>query len=241
MAHYFAGEWDEGSALVDELAGSEIRIAMSSVLFPGAALRVHRGDVEAARADVEGLVEARADEQERCQFDVACAIVALGNGRAADALTAAEAAFGFRDKMHTFAKEGFVVGGEAAFALGRLDRIEALLAEVRAMPPGLTPPYLRAHSARFAARLGAAQNEHELVEPSFKAAVQAFRDLGLPFYLAITLLEQSEWLIGRGRASEAEQPLEQAKAIFERLQARPWLDRLARAVAPAEEVAAPLA
>ncbi len=108
------------------------------------------------------------------------------------------------------------------------------------MPPGLTPPYLRAHSARFEARLAAAQNEHELAYPSFEAAVQAFRDLGLPFQLAITLLEQSEWLIGRGRGAEAEQRLEEAKAIFERLQARPWLDRVARAVAPVEEVATPL-
>src|SRR5262249_38458669 len=143
----------------------------------------------------------------------------------------------FRDKVHTFSKEGFVVGGEAAFALGKLDHVEKLLAEVQAMPPGLTPPYLRAHSARFAARLAAAQDEHELVDPSFEAAARAFRELGLPFQLATTLLEQGEWLIGRGRAAEAEDRLEEAKAIFERLQARPWLDRLGRAVAPAEEVA----
>jgi hypothetical protein len=145
-----------------------------------------------------------------------------------------------RSRHSASGKEGFVLAGEAAFALGKLDRAEALLAEVRAMPPGLTPPYLRTHSARFAARLAAAQDEHELVEPSFEAAVQAFRDLGLPFYLAMTLLEQSEWLIARSRTAEAEQRLEEARAIFERLQARPWLDRLARAVAPAEEVAAPL-
>ncbi|MGN6431374.1 MAG: AAA family ATPase [Gaiellaceae bacterium] len=237
LAHYFAGEWDDGIALVEELMDYEIRIAQSVCLIPGAPLRVHRGDVETAQAEVEAWVEAPGDEQERCLYDAARAIVALAGERPADALDAAEAAFGFRDKAHTFAKEGFVVGGEAAFALGKLDRVEAFLAEVRAMPPGLTPPYLRAHSARFAARLAAAQNEHELVEPSFEAAVQAFRDLGLPFYLAIALLEQGEWLIARGRAAEAERRLEEAKAIFERLEARPWLDRFGRAAAPAEEVA----
>jgi len=240
MAHYFAGEWDEATALVEELAGSELRVARSAVLFPGTALRVHRGDLEAARADVEGWTEARGDEQERCLYDVSRAVVSLADGQAANALDAAEAAFGFRDKAHTFAKEGFVLGGEAAFELGKLDRVEKLLAEVRAMPPGLTPPYLRAQSARFAARLAAAQDEDELVEPSFEAATRAFRELGLPFALATILLEQSEWLVGRGRAVEAEQRLEEAKAIFKRLQANPWLDRLERAAAPGEEVATPL-
>ncbi|MGB2952426.1 MAG: hypothetical protein WBB74_03400 [Gaiellaceae bacterium] len=47
--------------------------------------------------------------------------------------------------------------------------------------------------------------------------------------MAVTELEHAEWLIERGRAPEAEELLGEAKPAFERLIARPWLERLDRA------------
>ena len=44
--------------------------------------------------------------------------------------------------------------------------------------------------------------------------------------LAVTLLEHGEWLAAQGRAAEAAPLLTEAGAIFDRLGARPWLDRL---------------
>jgi hypothetical protein len=107
------------------------------------------------------------------------------------------------------------------------------------MSPGVTPPFLRAHSARFEARLAARRGEHERVEPSFVAAADAFRELELPFWLAVTLLEHAEWLSERGRAGEIGELLDEAKAIFERLKVRPWLERLERVVVPEAAVATP--
>ena len=47
------------------------------------------------------------------------------------------------------------------------------------------------------------------------------------FWLAVTLLEHGEWLVGgQGRAGDAEPLLAEAHEIFDRLEARPWLERL---------------
>src|SRR2546423_1686520 len=52
----------------------------------------------------------------------------------------------------------------------------------------------------------------------FTAAAQRFRDVGMPFWLAMTLLEQGE-----------PAGLAEALEIFERLEATPWLERAAAA------------
>ena len=45
------------------------------------------------------------------------------------------------------------------------------------------------------------------------------------FYLAVTQLEQAEWLAEQGRADEAEPLLAEARETFEQLGATPWLAR----------------
>jgi hypothetical protein len=52
------------------------------------------------------------------------------------------------------------------------------------------------------------------------------------FFVAATELEHAEWLTGQGRGDEAEPLLTEAREIFERLEAAPWLARC-DAVAPA--------
>jgi len=52
----------------------------------------------------------------------------------------------------------------------------------------------------------------------------------MPFYLAITLTEHSEWLASEGRVDDAEPMLAEARATFERLEAKPWLERVEAAV-----------
>jgi tetratricopeptide (TPR) repeat protein len=238
---FFLGEWDEALTVTDELVGSDDRWAQASnALWPRPLVEVERGDTESARARVEAWELAADDLQERLGYDNARAAVLLAAGNPAEALQAAEAAFAARaaQGMHIFVQQAFAYGVQAALALGDADRAERLLAEVRALPPGETPPPLRAQSARFAARLAALVAEHERVEPSFDAAENAFRNLETPFWLAATQLEHAEWLAGRGRAAEAEPLLAEAREIFERLKARPWLERLDRLEVPAAAAAA---
>ena len=60
----------------------------------------------------------------------------------------------------------------------------------------------------------------------FRRGAGLFRELAFPFYLAVTLLEQGEWLVAEGRRDEAEPLLAEAREIFERLEAKPWLDHV---------------
>ena len=62
----------------------------------------------------------------------------------------------------------------------------------------------------------------------FLVALQGFRDIGMPFETAVTLLELGDWLAGQGRREEAGAGLAEAREVFERLKARPWLERLAQ-------------
>ncbi|MGH7666163.1 MAG: hypothetical protein ACREN1_02460, partial [Candidatus Dormibacteria bacterium] len=115
---------------------------------------------------------------------------------------------------------------EAALEGGEPGKAESLLGMVRAAQPGQVTPWLRAQAARLSARVSAAAAKHEAVEPGFEAAEAGFRDLGTPFDLAVTLTEHSEWLIERGRHDKAAPLRAEARDVFERLQARPWLERL---------------
>ena len=90
-----------------------------------------------------------------------------------------------------------------------------MLARIDAVPAGSRPPYLDAQARRFRARLDGDAG-------GYLAAVEGFRTLGLPFWLAVTLLEHAE--LTADRAS-----LDEARSIFEELKATPWLERAAAA------------
>jgi hypothetical protein len=56
-------------------------------------------------------------------------------------------------------------------------------------------------------------------------AEETFSKIGLAFSFAVTELEHAEWLIANDGDAEAGPMLADATHTFERLQARPWLDR----------------
>jgi hypothetical protein len=117
------------------------------------------------------------------------------------------------------AKQGFVWAAEAALALSDHARVEKLLSFVEGLPPGLRPPFLAAHGQRFRARMSDD-------EAGFKAAASGFREYDFPFWLAVTRLEHAEWLTRQGRVAESEPMLAEAREIFDRLEATPWIERL---------------
>jgi hypothetical protein len=73
------------------------------------------------------------------------------------------------------------------------------------------------------------------VQPGFKTAAAILREYGLPFELAIVLLEHGEWLMSQGRADEAAPLLTEAREVFARLEATPWLERTTQASPTARE------
>jgi tetratricopeptide (TPR) repeat protein len=226
---FFAlGEWDEVLALSSELPEEEwlnARGAYMGVLGCGAALQVQRGRLDDADRIVKtfGPFAESADAQERAIYASANARLLLTQGHAAEALTAAEEGFAGRESMGVnaeYVKESFVVAVEAAFELGQVEKVEELLGVVEGLPPGARPQFLLAQASRFRARLGS-----ERAEDLFKGAAGLFRELAVPFYLTVTELEHAEWLSGQGRTEEAEALLTEAREIFERLEAAPWLAR----------------
>jgi hypothetical protein len=132
-------------------------------------------------------------------------------------------------------KELDVTAAEAALALGDTDKLAELVASVDALPPGHGSHFLRAHSARFRAHLADRAGDAEGAHRLFRGAAGLYREIGTPLYLAIALLEHSEWLTREGRGDEATPFLSEARDIFERLEARPWLERVSQAgLLPAE-------
>lgn len=228
------GDWDEvvtGEEGLPEEDWAQVRLAFASLLTAIVPVRVHRGQLAEAKRSTRlfAELEQSADIQEQAQVHLAEAVLLLAEGRTAEALRSAEAAFETRHALGTAyeaVKEAFVVALEAALALGDVSRGEELLAIVDTLPPGGSPLFLQAHSARFHARLAARGADHEEADRLFRRAVALFRELAFPFYFAVTLLEQGEWLVARGRRGKAEPLLAEAREILERLEAKPWLDRV---------------
>ncbi len=186
-----------------------------------------RGNVGEARKRLERTVKPRGadDMQVRTSFSLHEALVLRTEGKPRAALEAIEPVLAASDELGmTFltVKLGFVEALEAASELGETGKVEELLGTIEALRPGERPPLLDAHAARFRSKLSGD-------ETGFQTAAARFRELELRFWLAVTELEHAEWLVTGGRAAEAEPLLAEAREIFERLEATPWLERAVRA------------
>jgi predicted ATPase len=239
---FMAGEWDDAVRRaadvprLEETAAS--RFAAAELLQSIPILLVERGQVGEASEVLKSYAEFEhsADLQERVGYRAAHAAVLRGQGRLEEALAAAREALDGRvtlGAVFTGAKAGFVEAAEAALALGDTATVEELLAIPAALGAGEATPSWRAHAARVGARLGASRGEVDGVEELFDTASGLFREISVPFWLAVTLTEKGEWLKQQGRDEEAEPLLSEARSIFNRLKAAPWLERVDRAAGAA--------
>jgi tetratricopeptide (TPR) repeat protein len=225
------GYWDEALERLAEIPHPDevpaARFAIARSLYHQVNLLVNRGSLDRAEALLESLQEVgrSAEIVERELFNAARAVLLAAKGRHDEALEAGKEAMRAIDIP---LKYGFTVATEAALESGKLREAEELVAQMEGLPPGRFNPSLRAHMARFRARLGAARGDAGLDQREFELAQSIFREIGTPFWLAVTLLEHGECLLAVGRADAARPLLEEAQEVFGRLGARPWLDRLAR-------------
>jgi tetratricopeptide (TPR) repeat protein len=226
------GRWDTAVSRAAEIPDSQVGVV--GIITPVTTLpelHVHRGELEEAERLLERGAAFRdsADQQDRSAYLAAQAVVLGAQGRHAEALLAAGSALAAGEPLGPDSqgiKVGLVAGVEAALALGDLDRAEELVAVVERLRPGQRRPYLDAQVSRFRAHLAAGRDRPEQVEPHLKAAAGLLRELSMPFWLGVTLLEHAEWLAAQDRRDEAAPLLEEAAAIFERLGARPWSERV---------------
>jgi tetratricopeptide (TPR) repeat protein len=195
-----------------------------------ARIRCERGEVAEAERTLQSYEWLRDAEHVEmlALFDASEARVLRARGKAAEALRAAERGYAHRDDVSITSlkiKLSLVEAIEAAFALGDLVRVEELLSNIEALQPGEMTPFLRGQGARFRALLDGRQGRHEALEGGFLAAEAVFREFAMAFYLTVTQLEHAEWLLGQGRADEAQPLLDEARQTFQRLEATPWLER----------------
>jgi class 3 adenylate cyclase/tetratricopeptide (TPR) repeat protein len=232
------GRWAEALEVAGEVPESgyaEFGLGVGTTLVE---IAVARGDAAEGARILSLLAHYRisADVQDRSAYYVLDATVQRAAGKHEEALAASEEALASLELLgfgiSGDAKVSLGEGLESALALGRLDKVEELLARIDAIPIGKRPPLLRAQSARFRAKLAAARSEDEDVEQGFKTAAAVVREHGLTFHLGVVLLDHGEWLVDQGRNDEAEPLLAEAREIFGRLQATPRLARV-DAVRPA--------
>jgi tetratricopeptide (TPR) repeat protein len=244
---YALGAWNEALVMRDGLPKEDwmrARIAYASMLPAAVPICVHRGRLAEANALVAGVpeLEQSTDVQERCQHGVAKANILLAEGDLAGALDSAESVLAGRDAMgvsHDTVKEGFALALQAAVGLGDPQKADELLAIVEGLPQGARSQFLNAQVARFRAQLAARAGDAEGAERQFKGATGLFRELAVPFHLAVAQVEQAEWLVAEGRSGDAQPVLAEAREVFERLEAEPWLVRVAQASAGEPARAAP--
>ncbi len=221
------GRWNEALDRVADV-GQQGTVWTQGLVLPAIAVLVERGELGQARDLLDRLsaVGGSDDASAIASHAFAEAVALRGEGRLQDALGAAQRGFAMRDKIGitpVVIKLTVTEALEAAVSLGEVDEANMLLATLDELPPGRLTPYLRAQRSRFRARLA-----EDDPDADSALAEQLFRELETPFYLAVTLLEHGEWLVGRARSSEAEPQLAEAAEIFERLGATPWLERTTR-------------
>jgi class 3 adenylate cyclase/tetratricopeptide (TPR) repeat protein len=228
------GKWEEVHAFAANLPDDvrSARQAFGTLASVVVTVAVHQGRLDEAERIVTLLQEfaTSVDTQERAAHATGACRLLLARGDAAEALRCAHIALDTGDEMgiaQEYWKEPFVTALEAALELGDEARAGELLGLVDGLPPGRRTQFLQAQTLRFRGRL-AGRSDHADAERLFKQAAGLFRELAMPFYLAVTELEQAEWLSSNGRLQDADPLLEEARAIFAQLEAAPWLERTER-------------
>jgi tetratricopeptide (TPR) repeat protein len=227
------GDWSDAIVSLEELPSGEGLSTTFSAFWVWPQIYAARGDLQAVRSVLERYqsFQVAADPDERAVYAAVEALLARAEGKYTDAMDHARRAL---ETLETVGpgdqtpKLAFIEGVDAALAGGDLAAADEWLSQIEAMKPGEIPPYLRAQSLRLRARMAEVEEKPDAIEPGFKAAAGLFREIGVPFWLAVTLLEHAEWLASEGRIDEVVPLAAEADTIFEHLAATPWLERVAQ-------------
>ncbi len=229
------GQWQEAIKRTEELEAAASTMSVRTVMLDvvsAVEVHVNRGDLVEARRMIDRAApyaEATDDIQSRSSFARCLSLVLRGEGSLEQALAAAEVAVQSIEAVGSGSpifKLGIVSAIETALDLGELIRANELLNLIENLAPGELSPFLRAHGLRLRARLSVGDDDATTAE-GLSAAAAIFREVGMPFWLAVTLLEHAEWLAEHEPTADAAPLLAEAHEIFERLEARPFLSRVA--------------
>jgi tetratricopeptide (TPR) repeat protein len=232
------GQWDALPKLAPDgfpAEGARDELTRMGYMYPLARVQAGRGDKEAVARTLE-LAESLTGSKNVEWAAAPLAAKAIGLrflGRLEEALESAlPVATGPRQIANEDRREAYLEAGLAALELGNEKLVEELINFVAELPPALRSPLLRSSAARFEGLLAARRGDMKSADERLATAARELEEIEAPFNVAQILLDHAELLSGERREDEAAPLLAQARAIFERLGARPWLER-ADALQPA--------
>jgi hypothetical protein len=227
------GRWDEALAVAaeEEEKASPGDFLLLSELVHVVPILCERGETEGASAAFAARALEREVEQPQLRAIRAAAETRLlrHEKRYAETIELGERTLALRADLgmtDTSLKRILVETVEAALESGDLAKADELLGIPESLDPGELTPFLQANAARLRARTDAASGSRERVDERFAAAASLLREFDLVFHLAVTQLEHAEWLVSQDETDRAEPLLAEAREAFERLRAKPWLDRV---------------
>jgi class 3 adenylate cyclase/tetratricopeptide (TPR) repeat protein len=229
---FHVGRWDEALAAAEEVTrgGWDTSLAAIEAISGSVFVRLHRGEVEGLDETLELLASGTEGGNVEALTLAARGQAAILNaqGEHAAALKVAEHALGGRADagLDPSRQELLVEALAASLGLADRDGVASLLERIDALLRLSDAPYLAAQAERFRGRLAALGEGPAAAGPHFQNAEAAFREMDNPFDLAVVSLEHAEEL---GSGEDAATMRKEARATFERLGARPWLERAAGA------------
>ena len=131
-----------------------------------------------------------------------------------------------RIRASASSREAYFEASAAALALEDESTIELLIDFVAGLPPAARSPLLRAGAGRLDGLLALRRGDAERADELLALAARELSSVGARFFLAQILLERATTVLAADRPSDAETLLSEARSVFERLRATPWLDRL---------------
>jgi ATP/maltotriose-dependent transcriptional regulator MalT len=239
------GRWDAALHVIADMLGSEDQWVSASEfgneLIMGAWVYLWRGQTNEARKLLEEFagMRDRFVPESQLVYDAVQAGVLRAQGRNADAVALlVDALARMNHSLDYLGLTRWVLNEtvETAFAAGDLESVHEQLDVVGSRLTPVVAPTVHALIHRFRARLAAIEDRSDDVTPNAQAAIDAFQQRQMPFWVAVTRLELGEWLTQRGKGSEAAAMLAESRATFVELGANPWIER-ADAAAHGENVA----
>jgi tetratricopeptide (TPR) repeat protein len=242
-SYFELGDWEAAVATAGEIADPEDEpdAGVGAAIAAGWLIRIHLARGESARAEElaatlwEPFV-ASSDVQTAVSAASVFSTIELGAGRFAEALERAEAGLVHRGELgpnHSALRSCWVNAIRAALALGDHDTAERVFDLMALRPAGHLQVFVRAHLAWFRAAIAAARGAIEGVDSGYREAAAMLGGAGLVFEGAVVQTEHLEWLVrsGRGEEEPARELAADAQAVFERLGAAAWLERLSSSAA----------
>jgi hypothetical protein len=217
------GRWDEAldrATEAEPLAETEFVRGLLLLRVP---IYIHRGELDAAH-ELLAADESMARSENAswsAEYLLISGLLHGAEGRRDEALAAVERGLLLREQFAGMHTAGRFFALEALGEFAEEEQLRELLGVVDELHAAELAPFLSAQQARFRARLP----EHDAAS-ELATAERQFAESEMPFYVAVTQLALAEHLLANGGSEQAHALLARARETFERLGARPWLDRV---------------